>query len=69
MTVRRILYAVSIIFIAGVSALCGGAFLCLADMLGKSVMSPVEIPSGIVTALIGAPYFLYLLRKKDVLGQ
>ena len=52
-----------------VSALCGGAFLCLADMIGKSVMSPVEIPSGIVTALIGSPYFLYLLRKKDVLGQ
>ena len=51
-----------------VSALCGGAFLCLADMIGKSVMSPVEIPSGIITALIGSPYFLYLLRKKDVLG-
>jgi ABC-type Fe3+-siderophore transport system permease subunit len=28
----------------------------------------MEIPSGIVTALIGSPYFLYLLRKKDVLS-
>jgi len=52
-----------------VSALCGGAFLCIADTVGKSVLSPVEIPSGIVTAIIGSPYFLYLLRKKDVLGQ
>jgi iron complex transport system permease protein len=52
-----------------VSALCGGSFLCLADLVGRSVMQPMEIPSGIITALIGAPYFLYLLRKKDVLGS
>jgi iron complex transport system permease protein len=51
------------------SAVCGGAFLCLADLIGRSVMSPMEVPSGIVTAIIGAPYFLYLLRKKDVLGS
>jgi iron complex transport system permease protein len=52
-----------------VSALCGGAFLCFADVIGRSILSPMEIPSGIITALIGAPYFLYLLRKKDVLGS
>jgi iron complex transport system permease protein len=52
-----------------VSAVCGGGFLCLADLIGRSVMQPMEIPSGIITALIGAPYFLYLLRKKDVLGS
>jgi len=50
-----------------VSALCGGAFLCIADLIGKSIMHPAEIPSGIITAIIGAPYFLYLLRRKDVL--
>ncbi len=50
------------------SALCGGGFLCIADLIGKSVMAPMEIPSGIVTAIIGSPYFLYLLRRKDVLG-
>jgi iron complex transport system permease protein len=49
------------------SALCGGAFLCIADLIGKSVMHPAEIPSGIITAIIGAPYFLYLLRRRDVL--
>ena len=52
-----------------VSAVCGGAFLCVADLIGRSVMPPMEIPSGIITAIIGSPYFLYLLRKKDVLGE
>jgi iron complex transport system permease protein len=51
-----------------VSAICGGAFLCLADLIGKSIMPPMEIPSGIVTAIIGSPYFLYLLRKRDVIS-
>lgn len=50
------------------SAFCGGTFLCVADLIGRSIISPVEIPSGIVTAIIGSPYFLYLLRKKDVLS-
>jgi iron complex transport system permease protein len=51
------------------SAVCGGALLCIADLIGRSVMPPMEIPSGIITAIIGAPYFLYLLRRKDVLGE
>jgi iron complex transport system permease protein len=50
------------------SAVAGGAFLCLADLVGRSVMPPLELPSGTVTAIIGAPYFLYLLRRKDVLS-
>ncbi|HEY6010247.1 MAG TPA: iron ABC transporter permease [Nitrospirota bacterium] len=50
------------------SAIAGGAFLCLADLIGRSIMPPMELPSGTVTALIGAPYFLYLLRRKDVLS-
>lgn len=50
------------------SAVAGGAFLCLADLIGRSIMPPMELPSGTVTAVIGAPYFLYLLRRKDVLS-
>jgi iron complex transport system permease protein len=50
-----------------ISALCGGAFLCVADLIGRSLLPPMEIPAGIITALIGSPYFLYLLRKRDVL--
>jgi iron complex transport system permease protein len=49
------------------SALCGGVFLCIADLIGRSLLPPMEIPSGIITALVGSPYFLYLLRKRDVL--
>jgi len=50
------------------SAIAGGSFLCLADLIGRSIMPPLELPSGTVTALIGAPYFLYLLRRKNVLS-
>jgi len=49
------------------SAAAGGAFLCFADLVGRSLTPPLELPSGTVTAVFGAPYFLYLLRKKDVL--
>lgn len=50
------------------SALAGGAMLCAADTIGRTVMTPMEIPSGIITAIIGAPYFLYLLRKREIMG-
>lgn len=50
------------------SALSGGALLVVSDALGRTVLQPMELPSGIVTAIIGAPYFLYLLRRRDVIG-
>lgn len=50
------------------SALAGGALLCISDLIGKSVLQPVELPSGVITAIIGSPYFLYLLRRKHVLS-
>lgn len=45
------------------SALVGGIFLVMADLLARSVVAPTELPVGIVTALVGAPFFLYLLRR------
>lgn len=45
------------------SALIGMALLILADGLGRGLLPPTEVPAGIFTAIIGAPYFLYLLRK------
>ncbi len=45
------------------SALVGAAFLVLADLLARSLLAPTEIPVGIVTALVGAPFFIYLLRR------
>lgn len=44
------------------SALAGGAFVVIADLLARIILAPMEIPVGIITALIGAPFFLYLLR-------
>ena len=45
------------------SALAGGAFVVIADLLARVLLAPVEIPVGVVTAIIGAPFFLYLLRR------
>jgi iron complex transport system permease protein len=41
--------------------LVGGGFLVLCDAIGRLVLAPSEIPVGVVTALVGAPFFLYLL--------
>jgi iron complex transport system permease protein len=46
-----------------VTAMFGGALLVLADLIGRWVISPSELPVGIVTAVIGGPYFLYLLAR------
>ena len=44
------------------SALAGGAFVVIADLLARTLIAPVEIPVGVITATIGAPFFIYLLR-------
>jgi iron complex transport system permease protein len=46
------------------AALMGAVLLLLADTLARVVLAPVEIPVGILTSLIGAPFFLFLLLKK-----
>jgi ABC-type Fe3+-siderophore transport system permease subunit len=46
------------------SALFGAILLLVADSLGRGLFPPIEIPAGIITAVIGAPYFLYLLRAE-----
>lgn len=45
------------------SALAGAIFLVLCDTLGRLVVPPAEVRVGIMTALLGTPYFLYLLRR------
>jgi iron complex transport system permease protein len=50
-------------FLLPASALIGGLLLIIADTLGRWILQPSEIPTGIVVAVIGAPYFLYLLAK------
>jgi iron complex transport system permease protein len=45
------------------SALAGGALLVLADTLARSIVAPVQLPVGVITALIGVPVFLALLAR------
>lgn len=42
----------------------GGVFLVLCDTVAKTAIAPAELPVGIVTSLVGVPFFLYLLRKE-----
>lgn len=47
------------------SALFGAAFLIGCDAIARTVMSPLELPVGVITALIGGPFFLWLLVRKS----
>jgi iron complex transport system permease protein len=46
------------------SVLLGATLLVLTDMLARTVASPIEIPVGVLTAMLGTPFFLWLLRRK-----
>ena len=48
------------------SALFGAAFLVACDVVSRTVMAPLELPVGIITALIGGPFFLWLLVRRTV---
>jgi len=45
------------------TALAGALFLLVADTVARTAIAPAELPVGVLTALIGGPFFLYLLRK------
>jgi iron complex transport system permease protein len=45
------------------AAIGGAAFLLLADLLARTLIAPAELPVGVVTALTGAPFFVFLLRR------
>ena len=47
------------------SALMGGSLLIIADTLARTILAPQQLPVGILTAMIGVPLFLYLLRKSQ----
>ena len=46
------------------AAVVGAGFLILADVVARTAVSPAELPVGVVTAFCGAPFFLYLLRRR-----
>ena len=51
-------------FLLPLSTVAGAIFLVLADTAARTILAPTEIPIGVITAFIGAPFFLYLLRQK-----
>jgi len=56
-------------FLLPMSALVGAIFVIIADTFARTLLAPTELPVGIITAFCGAPFFLFLLRKKrEVLG-
>jgi len=46
------------------ASLLGGTLVLLADLLGRTLLAPTEIPVGIIMALVGAPFFLFLLLRR-----
>jgi iron complex transport system permease protein len=46
------------------SALLGAGFLVLADTLARTLLAPTELPVGALTALVGGPLFIFLLRRE-----
>jgi len=55
-------------FLIPCSALAGAVLLMLADACSRYILAPSELPIGVVTALLGAPFFLSLLRKNKALN-
>jgi iron complex transport system permease protein len=62
--VVRLLWGADHRFLLPAAALLGAAFLVLADTLARTLAAPVELPVGVVTAFIGVPFFVWLLRRR-----
>ena len=50
------------------AALAGGLFLVLCDALARTLLAPIELPVGVITALLGGPFFIVLLRRRRKAG-
>jgi iron complex transport system permease protein len=59
----RLLVGVDNKYVLPASALMGALMLTLADMLCRTIIAPIELPIGVITALLGTPLFLYILIK------
>ena len=60
----RLLWGTDYRTLIPMSAVVGGSFLVISDLIARTVVSPGELPVGIITAIFGAPFFIYLLIKK-----
>ncbi|MEM7304667.1 MAG: iron ABC transporter permease [Pseudomonadota bacterium] len=55
-------------YVLPASAILGGGLMLFADLFSRMMVQPAELPIGIITSLIGAPFFLYLLRRRRRFG-
>jgi iron complex transport system permease protein len=62
----RLLFGADHRLLLPVTALFGASFLVAADSVARTITAPTELPVGVITALCGAPFFIYLLRKRTL---
>ncbi|WP_370875121.1 FecCD family ABC transporter permease [Cytobacillus purgationiresistens] len=62
----RLLWGPDHLHLLPLSIMTGGGFLILADLVARTIISPTELPIGVITALIGAPVFAMILMKRRV---
>jgi iron complex transport system permease protein len=64
----RLIFGSSYRVVLPMSVLFGAAFMIMADLVGRTLIAPAEIPIGVITAFIGAPFFILVLRRSKGLG-
>ena len=60
----RLIWGADHRFLLPLSIFTGAIFMILTDLVSRTVLAPTEIPIGVITAICGAPFFLYLLRRR-----
>jgi iron complex transport system permease protein len=60
----RLIWGADHRFLLPLAVLTGAVFMILTDLIARTAMAPTEIPIGVITAICGAPFFLYLLRRR-----
>lgn len=62
----RLIVGTNYRFVIPMSMVLGAIVLVIADTIGRTLFAPLDLPAGIIMAMVGGPYFLYLMRKGDV---
>ncbi|MBN1493167.1 MAG: iron chelate uptake ABC transporter family permease subunit, partial [Candidatus Omnitrophica bacterium] len=63
--IARMLFGPDHRLVIPASACIGGMLLVIADTIARTMIAPQEIPVGVITSFLGAPFFIYLLKRKE----
>ena len=66
--IMRLIFGEDYRFLLPLSALGGAVLVVFADTLARTLFDPIELPVGILLACLGAPFFLYLLKKRGMMA-